>query len=952
MGSSFSQHNLQVLGDMSSVLASRLLTSLDWCSQTPACKGNLGIPRSQMPQIKSTDVPEFLIWLRASGVKTVRGSEAVGNLKATQREIDAEKVQKMAEAPETILTKPVIVSKDGHILDGHHRWAGLLTKGVGKKILTVHVDLPIRELLKKARAFPKAKKRDVGDIPVTATRDHGERQDEEAERLVRPAPKLKPPRRDRRREQVEPDSDPDTEERDPDESRNYKDIGGSVARRFAKRVKLITVRNKETGDPVRVSPEGLKKDPGKYEEIKPDEEKPAAKGKGKAKPEKEPKKKPTQKDDASAKKKPEGDEKKKEKPSEPTEAEKAEIPPPKQREASEAERMAANDLIMETFPPEIATQLLVKNMHPDDVADVVSSFHVSKSMPVGSDVGAFAEKAAKLYEIDPDRVKPPTKGVNAAGDVVSFDKLTPEEQAVAYRTHQSQVVGASLAAEEKLTTAFSMPSKKGEPQVPRELAAAMTTAVLGKAHPPATIEGPDGRDRDWADLTPEEQDSELKKANSERITTALQKAHAAALIADKPISDAVAKKLLSGASGDAAKVAKTFLMADDYEKAKGKFLGSSGMTEHSEPEEIADGLRDAAKFFKGRAATYGDEEHGSATAFRVKVLAKLQTLDAEKFEKVRGIFDREDAATYDKAAKGHAKAEKQWLKRKSDWEKAKKGGPFRGKPFEEPAPEKPRQPPRYHLSLKPAQAAKAGKRFFEDLMGRVGAGKTASRVAQKFVFTYSSGEAMAHVTNKTSVYHGIDPARNDPGPYVGWTQVHSRDIDEDSMIAILSSAKDWLKQPVLSREAAGLEDTRLRAALDLGLKSSGYDRHISPQLYDQLLARLAGKPEPSLDRTLTKLAGRSTSSCPPSQEVPRMKPSNEVRKLAAEAVETNPKLAYDLSDLADRMDAEPQSVPKAAAVVKDDRYGQLRSLVIRTAASDADAKKVLMPVLQAVKDLG
>jgi len=73
-----------------------------------------------------------------------------------------------------------------------------------------------------------------------AEKDHGQREDEEVERLVRPQPKIKPPRRDRRREEIRPDDDIDVRhdmdtKRDPDLSMNYKSIGGSVnrvARRF------------------------------------------------------------------------------------------------------------------------------------------------------------------------------------------------------------------------------------------------------------------------------------------------------------------------------------------------------------------------------------------------------------------------------------------------------------------------------------------------------------------------------------------------------------------------------------------------------------------------------------------------------------------------------------------------------------------------------------------------
>ena len=56
-----------------------------------------------------------------------------------------------------------------------------------------------------------------------ATKSEGEREDEEAERLVRPSPKKKPPRNDSRRERMDTDADL---ERDKDKSLNHKDVGG------------------------------------------------------------------------------------------------------------------------------------------------------------------------------------------------------------------------------------------------------------------------------------------------------------------------------------------------------------------------------------------------------------------------------------------------------------------------------------------------------------------------------------------------------------------------------------------------------------------------------------------------------------------------------------------------------------------------------------------------------
>ena len=98
------------------------------------------------------------------------------------------------------------------------------------------------------------------------TKERHEQETEEVERLVRPSPKIKPPRHDRRRERVEVDDDQDLDTSDKDLSKNYKVIGGTY-RRFAK-TDLISVRRKSDGKVVQVSEETLKSEGSEYEEIK------------------------------------------------------------------------------------------------------------------------------------------------------------------------------------------------------------------------------------------------------------------------------------------------------------------------------------------------------------------------------------------------------------------------------------------------------------------------------------------------------------------------------------------------------------------------------------------------------------------------------------------------------------------------------------------------------------
>jgi hypothetical protein len=126
-----------------------------------------------------------------------------------------------------------------------------------------------------------------------ATKDHYENETDEAERLVRPAPKMKPPRHDKRREDMESDRDPDTDgdpdlKGDPDLSLNYKNIGGSLLERVAFRYlvakKKIQIRKNPVGPAKNVSvydtkrkkvitvPETqVKNNPARYKPVEPKE---------------------------------------------------------------------------------------------------------------------------------------------------------------------------------------------------------------------------------------------------------------------------------------------------------------------------------------------------------------------------------------------------------------------------------------------------------------------------------------------------------------------------------------------------------------------------------------------------------------------------------------------------------------------------------------------------------
>lgn len=119
---------------------------------------SFGIARQQMPQILKDDLPDFMETMKKHGVEIGKTEAVVGQLKPTQNEVSLKKMKSMAETqgPE-VLKQPVIISNDGFILDGHHRWGALVMQDPKSTIPAWKVDLPMKELLKRSHAYSKVK---------------------------------------------------------------------------------------------------------------------------------------------------------------------------------------------------------------------------------------------------------------------------------------------------------------------------------------------------------------------------------------------------------------------------------------------------------------------------------------------------------------------------------------------------------------------------------------------------------------------------------------------------------------------------------------------------------------------------------------------------------------------------------------------------------------------------
>ena len=145
------------------------------------CSGNAGIPREEMPQFKGKPTPGspaskmaldasgevdtepmFKKMLKEKGIKTAETEIPSDALKATQSELVGSKVAGMAKALEKDpnnpgITAPIYVSRDGFVIDGHHRWAAVtsaaIASGKPANMKVIVIDMDIKDAIPMANNF-------------------------------------------------------------------------------------------------------------------------------------------------------------------------------------------------------------------------------------------------------------------------------------------------------------------------------------------------------------------------------------------------------------------------------------------------------------------------------------------------------------------------------------------------------------------------------------------------------------------------------------------------------------------------------------------------------------------------------------------------------------------------------------------------------------------------------
>lgn len=130
--------------------------------------GSLGVPRAEMPQVKAEARGALTQFLKARGVESVQEEILPGDLKPTQAEYSQAKVDKAREFKGG--DRAILVSADGHVVDGHHQWMAKLTDAPDKPMRVIRLDAPIRELLPTIFEFPSTRVDDGVSVAPTARR--------------------------------------------------------------------------------------------------------------------------------------------------------------------------------------------------------------------------------------------------------------------------------------------------------------------------------------------------------------------------------------------------------------------------------------------------------------------------------------------------------------------------------------------------------------------------------------------------------------------------------------------------------------------------------------------------------------------------------------------------------------------------------------------------------------
>ncbi|WP_075882084.1 LPD38 domain-containing protein [Vreelandella massiliensis] len=134
--------------------------------------GTRRIPRAEMPQIKAEHRGALANFLSARGINSAEDTVPALSLRPTQQEFSEQRVQaaKGREGGD----RAILVSADGHVVDGHHQW--LAKADQGEDVRVIRLDAPINDVLEAAREFPSSEADNSTPLRDTTIEQEGDPQ--------------------------------------------------------------------------------------------------------------------------------------------------------------------------------------------------------------------------------------------------------------------------------------------------------------------------------------------------------------------------------------------------------------------------------------------------------------------------------------------------------------------------------------------------------------------------------------------------------------------------------------------------------------------------------------------------------------------------------------------------------------------------------------------------------
>jgi hypothetical protein len=114
---------------------------------------NLGYDRINMPQIEDDQQINFFKYLDRHGVKFRKKNVKVDTIKPAQKDLRVDVASQLLMSNSPKLKKPLLVSSDMYLMDGHHRWLALMFGNPSQKLNVIIIGMTGKQLLDVMRKF-------------------------------------------------------------------------------------------------------------------------------------------------------------------------------------------------------------------------------------------------------------------------------------------------------------------------------------------------------------------------------------------------------------------------------------------------------------------------------------------------------------------------------------------------------------------------------------------------------------------------------------------------------------------------------------------------------------------------------------------------------------------------------------------------------------------------------